>query len=471
MPAHFLRVMWTCLFGCLLFVQGLTTAYARPSPSTISVSHLLGDGLLLNEGWRFQPGDAPDGASPQLDDRLWLSIDPSRDMQDLPQLQQVGMGWLRLHLTTGPDLPPTMLYVAQSVASEVYLDGRLLYRFGQLSSDPGRVQAYNPRAAFSLPLRPSTNHVLAVRVACQTGLDYGQRHLRWDVAALQFRLFPAPALPAILPLILQATYLDTFKIGIAFILFILHLSLFLAYRNQQANLYAAGMYLLLCVTFLAKTINSFIHSMDLRIFVYYGSLIDSWVPGVVLLTFYTLFGFRKGWQFWLAIGSIGFQFIPLPASYQWLHLPFGYYLSLELIRLSVVALRRGLLGARIVTIGAFFNLGLYITYAVMSALHVPVEGNEWLYHALFILGFLCFPLTLSLRLALEHGWVNGQLLARLQDVETLSARNLAQQQERQQLLARQNEQLEQQVARTHAGTPPAGRAAPGDGHRQIALFR
>ncbi len=59
--------------------------------------------------------------------------------------------------------------------------------------------------------------------------------------------------------------------------------------------------------------------------------------------------------------------------------------------------------------------------------------------------FLCTPLTLSLRLALEHGFVNKQLKVQLQEVKSLSARNLAQQQEQQQLLAEQNEQLEQQV--------------------------
>ena len=83
---------------------------------------------------------------------------------------------------------------------------------------------------------------------------------------------------------------------------------------------------------------------------------------------------------------------------------------------------------------------------MLAALAVSFGGNEWLYHTIFMLAFLCIPLTLSLRLALEHGWTNRQLVARLQDVENLSAQNLAQQQEQQRLLARQNEALEQQVA-------------------------
>lgn len=205
------------------------------------------------------------------------------------------------------------------------------------------------------------------------------------------------------------------------------------------------MYLLLSVTFGARAANNFAHSMNLRMILHHGSLLDSWVPGMAILTFYTLFNFRIGWLFWLAIGSIGLRFVPLSTDYQWLNIFFSYYLQFELIRLSVVAIQRRLLGARIVSIGAFCNLGLWITFSVMSALKIPVGGNEWLYDTLFVVSFLCFPLALSLRLALEHGWINRQLMDRLKDVENLSARNLAQQREREQLLAQQNEQLERQV--------------------------
>lgn len=443
---HPLRTALIRLFFSLLLAQALPTVSAQRLPPAVSVIQIPADGLLLNEGWRFRPGDSPNGASPQLDDRQWTRIDPTKDIRDLPQLHRGSVGWLRLHLTTGPNLPPTMVHVFQSIASEVYLDGRLLYRFGTVSTNPGRVQAYNPNAAFTLPLRTSSQHVLALRFACEPGLNYAQKHLRWDAAAVQLWLTPSTVLPAIRPLSVQSVYLDTFRVGISFILFILHLSLFLAYRPQRANLYAAGMYLLLSVTFWARAANNFAHSMNLRMLLHYGSLLDSWVPAMAILTFYSLFNLRIGWLFWLAISSIGLLFVPLPAEYDLLKFFFNYYLQFEIIRLSVVANQRRLLGARIVGFGAFCNLGLWITFSVLSAMRVPVGGNEWLYHTLFVVSFLCFPLTLSLRLALEHGWINRQLMDRLRDVEHLSARNLAQQQERQQLLAQQNEQLEQQVA-------------------------
>ncbi|MCY7359846.1 MAG: response regulator [Rudanella sp.] len=429
-----------------LLVPLFTASYAQQPSDPVSLTNVTDEGLLLKEGWRFRAGDTPNGASPQLDDRDWSPIDPTQDLRDLPQLQQARISWLRLHLTTGPDLPPLVMLVFQSVASEVYLDGRLLYRFGTVSTNPDSALAYNPDAAFNLPLRPATEHVLALRIADQPELVNYRNQLNWDSAALLLRLFPTTTIPAVRPIAQQAAYLDTFKTGIAFILFILHLSLFLAYRRQQANGYAAGMYLLLGLAFWAKTTISLTHSIPTRVVLHYVSTLDAWVPGVAILIFYSLFNFRKGWLFWLAIGSTTIRNLPLSADYQWLYLVCTYYLQIELIRIAVLATRRRLLGASIVRVGVLCNLAIWLTFTMTSFIHIPFGGNEWFFHTLFVVAFLCIPLTLSLRLALEHGWVNRQLVARLQEVETLSARNLAQQQERQQLLAQQNEQLEQQVA-------------------------
>ncbi|MDB5243600.1 MAG: hypothetical protein JWP57_4225 [Spirosoma sp.] len=440
------QTVWTLLLGSLLLVQGLLIARAQNPPSVISLTQVPEDGFLLKEGWRFQVGDLPDGANPLLDDRHWMPIDPTKDIRDLPQLQKAQIGWLRLHLRTGPDLPPLMMKVFQSVASQIYLDGRLLYHFGTVSANPERVQAYNPQAAFSFPLKAASDHILALRVALQPGSLYNTKSLNWDAGAIQYWLFPTIVLPAHKPVDVEALYLNTFRLGIAFILFILHLSLFLAHRTQPANGYAAGMYLLLIGSVWAGAADHFIHSLSGRILLHYGLFVNTWVPALALLTFYSLFNLRKGWLCWLAIGSIGFRFIPLPDGYEWVTIIGTYYLHFELIRLSVVATRRRLLGAGIILIGTLSNLALWVTFWALSTWPIPVGGHEWLIHGLFLASFLCVPLTLSLRLALEHGWVNRQLITRLVEVETLSARNRAQQAEREHLLARQNEELEVQVA-------------------------
>ncbi|GAB2560578.1 ATP-binding protein [Spirosoma areae] len=431
---HFLPLLffWVSLSGVL--AQG-----------PFRIDRLPPSGILLDSGWTWHAGDHPDWAKPDLDDRDWSLLNPTKAIQDMPQVQRAGISWFRLHLTTGHTLPPVLVEMTQAVASEVYLDGRLLYRFGTISANPQRVQAYNPSAAFSLPLQPDSRQVLAVRIAYQPGLHYNKKYIHWNAALLEYILKPAAELPAFSPLSLQASYLDSFKIGIAFILFVLHLSLFIAYRRQRANLYAAGMYLLLWLTYLARTANNSVHLMEDRMVLYYGSLIDIWIPCFAILTFYSLFNFRKGWLFWLAIGSVGFKLLPLPADYQWLIIFFTYYIQIELIRISVVAIRRKLLGAPIITVGVLINVILWAIFSLLSAFNVSVGDHAWLYHLLYIAAFLCIPFTLSLRLALEHGWVNRQLMTKLQEVKDLSAKMLTQEAEKLKLVAQQNQQLEQTV--------------------------
>ena len=435
-----------CFINCLLLALIATVGYAQPRATAFQLADLPTQGVLVNQGWRFHPGDNPDWAKPDLNDSQWESIDPTKDIEDLPQVQRAGISWLRLHITTGPNLPPVLAYMFQSVASDVYLDGRLLYRFGTISTNPDSVRAYNPYAAFSLPLRPATQHVIAMRIAYQPGIDYVKSYLGRLPSVVRFNFFPAAEIPAIPIFNIESVYLDTFKIGICFILLVLHLSLFIAYRQQLANLYAAVMYLLMLVQFVLRAAYDLMHSVEARMVLHYFTVLSPWTTGLMVLIFYSVFNLRKGWLFWLVIGGIAMKLFPIPAEYNWLAVLFSYYIPIELLRISVMATKRKLVGARIVTIGVLCNLILSVlNYLVVITYKLPILGNEWLFHLIFNLSFLCIPLALSLRLSLEHGWVSRQLSLKLQEVEELSARNLAHQQYRQQVLSQQNEQLEHQV--------------------------
>ncbi len=429
----------------LLLVLVLTNGHAQDPAADFQLETLPAQGVQLNQGWRFHAGDDPDWANPKLDDRHWTPIDPTKDIRDLPQIERAGISWLRLPISTGQNLPPVLVYLFQSVASDVYLDGRLLYHFGTISANPDRVRAYNPYAAFSLPLLPATQHMLAMRIAWQPGLDYKKIYMGRLPSAVRINLFPAAEIPAIPLFNIESVYLDSFKVGISFILFILHLSLFSAYRRQRANLYAAGMYGLMGFQSILRAASDPMHSVEARTILGYGPYASPWINGLMLLSFYGLFDLRKGWAFWLTIGSLVLTQFPLPAQYPWLAISISYYFTVELIRISALATRRQLLGARIVMTGVLCHVSLELILWIVFAYQVPISGNEWLFHGLYNLLFVCIPLALSLRLALEHGWVNKQLNVKLQEVEDLSAQNLAQQQHRQQLLAEQNEQLEQQV--------------------------
>ena len=441
------KIAWVRILSSLvLLLQYPTLSHAQRSPPVVILNQIPAEGFLLKEGWLFQAGDCTDGADVKLNDSQWQSFDPTKNIQDLPRFHHKGIGWLRIHLQTGNELPPLLIKVLQSVASEIYLDGELLYRFGTVSSDPQQVKAFNPMAVFSLPLRRSSRHILAVRIARQPGFYYTLTSPNWNTIALEYWLTSSAAQPALQAYDSRQLYLACFKTGISFILFVLHLSLLIVYPGQRANSYAVGMYFLSGLTFLARASSYAVHSMEGKVLIHYGSLLDAWVPAMALLTFYSLFNFRKGWLCWIAIASIGIVFVPLPPDYRWLAIPVSYYFQFELIRLAVTARKRKLPGSQIVLAGACVNLGMWLTGSAMAMLQLTAATHPWLVDSFYVVSFLCFPLTLSLWLALEHGRTNQQLKLRLVEIEALSARNSAQQQERQRLLSHQKERLEQLVA-------------------------
>jgi hypothetical protein len=109
----------------------------------LRIDQLPSDGVLLNQGWTFHPGDDPQWAAPAFDDRNWQDLDPAQDIMQLHELRKVGMGWfrLRLHLKTSLRQQALALLLTQTVASEIYLNGRPLRRLGKVSGDPNALRA------------------------------------------------------------------------------------------------------------------------------------------------------------------------------------------------------------------------------------------------------------------------------------------------------------------------------------------
>ncbi|WP_133273984.1 hypothetical protein [Hymenobacter radiodurans] len=123
---------------------------------------------MLDKGWKFQPGDDEQWAQPDIDDQGWQPINPTLPPRQLPQVQQAGIGWLRLRFRVSPELQrkALILSIAQYAASEVYLNGQLLRQYGVVSSIPVLVRAYWPnREPIELPLSEEGEQVLAIRVA------------------------------------------------------------------------------------------------------------------------------------------------------------------------------------------------------------------------------------------------------------------------------------------------------------------
>src|SRR5262249_37621252 len=146
MREFFILLMKTFLFFVLTLYSFVSYTQTNLPDSPIDwLEKVLQTGVLLDKGWKFQAGDNPDYAKRDYDDNKWQSINPTLDIHDLPQISKSGIGWFRLHLSTGSSVNSHLaMMIQQSGASEIYLNGHLIQRFGILSADPEKVIAYDP---------------------------------------------------------------------------------------------------------------------------------------------------------------------------------------------------------------------------------------------------------------------------------------------------------------------------------------
>ena len=94
------------------------------------------DGLLIAGGWRFQAGDSARWADPDYNDNRWRSIDPSLDIRHIPFFDRGGICWFRLTFTVDSALgnQPIGILLSQVGASEVWLNGALIFKFGKVGA-------------------------------------------------------------------------------------------------------------------------------------------------------------------------------------------------------------------------------------------------------------------------------------------------------------------------------------------------
>ena len=291
-----------CSFRLLLLLLLLLTwvparrAAAQVLPDTVRtvLRTVPMGGAVLDRGWKFREGDDPAWARSDFDDTAWLPINPNQLPSQLPQLRGVRLGWLRLHLEV-PDSLHTralVLLLQQTGASEVYLNGRLLSRFGHLSAEPAEVEPGSFTAApLEVHFAPGREQVLAVRFAPWPPLAL----FKDNISFLRVRITGIPGLlrrnteRAVAP----AAYFATCAVFL--LLSLLHLFFRRYNPAQRANLFFALYAAAAAVGFLGLYAGWHVEGMKMALAVSIAAdvfVLLSFVWAVRAL--YELFGLRPG---------------------------------------------------------------------------------------------------------------------------------------------------------------------------------
>lgn len=404
-------------------------------------------GVLLDTGWKWHAGDDPNWVRPDFDDSRWERIDPTQDIMDLPPLWQAPIGWFRLRFTVDSTMTTKSLsiLVQQTGASEIYLNGYLIGRFGEISAETGQIRAAKPSIGTFLgaPIRKTGEQVLAVRFALQRGLPYiefvGQKNI-----ALSLLLTDSSNINFFRQNDIRAP-LDNFKFGFFLLLAIVHLALFYFGTSQKSNLYFFLSTLSFAVnSFLLAVVDYYVQDAATKIgFLIAASLLYV-VGGVCFLTaVYSIFSHPRSIIYWLLVAysllSVLVLFVFYHNSYNLGISLFAFLTLLESIRITFLSAQRKQRGARVIVWGCIIFIVFYTIWALVLFNYLP-SGPAWLYgHLAFNIGYLSLPVSISIYLASEASFTSRNLTEKLQEVQQLS-------QEKQHILASQNETLELQVS-------------------------
>ncbi len=429
--------------NALLFLLLFPVCLFAQQREVFRIDNLPKTGILLNQGWKWHPGDNPDWAKPDFDDSKWESIDPTKDIFDLPKISKKGdIFWLRLPIliTDSTLIEALIMTIQQSGASELYLNGKLIQRIGVFSEDKSQIKAFSSgREPINLQIQTNQLQILAVRYALQPNVFYGTHFARLN-SLFQLEIGSLKTWYNKETKAQLETYWNN-VVGTIFItLCILFFAFYLFFPKQKINLYFAIYSALMAIP---NELSSGFYTIKYTENFYWASnaIIIMGVVGnsFLLLAIYSLFNQKTGIAFWLII-SLGIICVPMAfLIYKWGWVIYGILFNLsfnlELLRIAIIGVLNNKKGAWFIASGGFIFCASWLLFLYTAS----AGGNfEYIAPYIYALAQISIPLSVALNLGYNIAQTNHSLQQKFTEIEILSH-------EKQQLLATQNETLERQV--------------------------
>ena len=441
-------------------------AFAQNTP-IFQIDSLPTEGVLLNKGWKFHIGDNLDWAKPDFDDSAWTPIDPTKDVAALPEIFNAQIKWLRLDFEVKNKLPnPLGIAINQAGASEIYLNGHLIHQFGHFDTDSTKVKAYDPlEIPIFIPADSVGQYHLAVRYALQPNIRYTN-----IFELTQNRLFKATLLNLVPTLNAQRDFrvyfvgVDMFKIGVYFMLFVLHLAFYFYQRSNKTHLIIAICFLAFTVLFIFKIIGQNQFSVEYR---YFNLNISNWSYSIgVCMLVYAFYRMAKvrldNYYYAFVVLTLVSMFVPsfTYGGIFWqpiLFLTGNIFGFMIMFRLTRIGLKKEIKGFWILGIAimiAFFGTVCLATAILFLKFSISlITGykffnyaiSPYLFEVVVNIGSISIPLGLSLFMGIEGNETNKALSKQLVENDQLKNEAIEQEKEKQYILATQNEILEKQV--------------------------
>jgi two-component system, NtrC family, sensor kinase len=200
--------------------------------------------LSSRNGWRFHPGDDMTWADPNFDDSGWMLYKPYPLYDPIPDSLWQGYGWFRFRFAADSSVlsKASHLYFYTWGAAEVYLDGKLVQKFGAFSTNLQNEKRYYPlyKTYPAEVLQPGKSYLLAVRYSYHKSQQYHKllgkyaRTFGFEIGLATDHLNQQTSF------YINNRLRNFYILGTMFAMIVLlHLSLFMLFPSERSNLYIA----------------------------------------------------------------------------------------------------------------------------------------------------------------------------------------------------------------------------------------
>ncbi|MBK9257855.1 MAG: hypothetical protein IPM42_20565 [Saprospiraceae bacterium] len=413
---------------------------------TKKVSHLKNmenQWLILGNDWYYQKGDNVDWAKTEFDDSSWKILSNGNlNMSDSTKAiaGDKEIAWFRKYIKIDSlNNDAIVLRTSQTGASEIYLDGLLIQKSGNISSNPDEFVAENPVGKIvSLPLIKNKQHVLAVRFQSPSTKYpiYGNQTsgINLRTTTLNNLLTNGPEITfknEKRDLLINNLYT---AFGIGLILFILFLCLFIFFPKERINGYFAITIFFFCffIGVLIIGYNTYLYEFK---YDYAAGFTSSLYLAGTLYCIYKIFNQTLGYIFWSFVFLCTLNLIALfYISSNYLGLILAVLVLFEWLRIGILNLKKEKIGSIIFISTSILNLIYWVLLLLNRLDAINLTDLEDYQGYAYCLA----PMSITIYLGYKFGMRSQTLLLQLEEIQVLSK-------EKESILAKQNETLEIQV--------------------------
>jgi hypothetical protein len=387
----------------------------------------------LFEGWKYKIGDDSVWANSSFDDSKWETINPLLNRDDFENLNWTGNIWFRNHIIVDSSLwnKPLGLIFSSTGAAEIFLDGKLIYKYGEVGDSKETEVTYIDRTPRHIVFDEEEEHVIAVRYSNFVADEIIEYEIPVGIRAIvgELNMFISNRIENVRERSIIQMAFSAFILAFS----IMHLLLFVFYPKARENLFYSISMLSFAIVIYMGMQGDFVHSIMTAIDI---AIIN--VAAVVtaiffgLLTVYASTYTKMPKQsiffivFWALFVLIAIFDPLLGGSYtDYAFYIYALILSLEILRVVIRSLIRKESWGWGWIIGVGFLVAfIFIVYQVLIVLEFvrPLFGI----YLVYVYGIVFLAITVSINLSKMVADTNKDLEKQLVQVKELSQKTIEQ---------------------------------------------